>query len=608
MATPINTIKDWFKTGKFPTQPQFWAWLDSYRHKDEKVPVAEIDGLNELFTPVNQHFNDPNAHTELFDKVSEINTIIVDKGFTKEDNLFTATADSIWNLKGQEFTNPENIEITIPLCAVGMVRTDRVVLTMNNQFVLVQGVEVAANPVAEAKPVNTLDYTFIPVNDSEVGEPSSPIVGDIYQEKIFDDIQVYIGSGTSNTIIPLNAEGRGTILLQGDITSLSGLSLDLISANLSAKLPHQGKIITFINDTPNPIPFNHTSVEDVDLEDYFFLFDDQENLIVPPKGKVQFKNRSSALDVFFKSWESGLLGEINLPAYTSARNDGANPNNKVLNVDASGNLKLYSMPIMPPPYLEELIPDSYLPNNTGNFIIKGSFFTPTTTVIVEGQTLNYLTFVSDNEMLANITTGSTEGVFDVTINNGISVVFPNVLLIISGEVFEPKEADWIDITGAIDLTTDGEAKIGIMNAVQKADWTKIIDHTKDYAIRFSIKEGSLGTPISNSELNQIKLLKISDGLEYFGFRLVNSLSNYQAYALYGGAASYFMVANSDYNLNMWTELGEKNFEFRHVAGIMYFYVNNVLKGTFTQPVTESFKFRVDIRNFDITKIKYIEFI
>lgn len=29
------TIKSWFETGDFPTQEQFWAWIDSFYHKNE---------------------------------------------------------------------------------------------------------------------------------------------------------------------------------------------------------------------------------------------------------------------------------------------------------------------------------------------------------------------------------------------------------------------------------------------------------------------------------------------------------------------------------------------------------------------------------------------
>jgi hypothetical protein len=48
MATPKNTLKEWFKNGKKPTQEQFWAWMDSYFHRDEKIPVETIEGINQI--------------------------------------------------------------------------------------------------------------------------------------------------------------------------------------------------------------------------------------------------------------------------------------------------------------------------------------------------------------------------------------------------------------------------------------------------------------------------------------------------------------------------------------------------------------------------------
>lgn len=45
MATAIDTIKNWFKTDLMPSQEQFWAWMDSYWHKNETIPTNKIDGL-----------------------------------------------------------------------------------------------------------------------------------------------------------------------------------------------------------------------------------------------------------------------------------------------------------------------------------------------------------------------------------------------------------------------------------------------------------------------------------------------------------------------------------------------------------------------------------
>jgi hypothetical protein len=44
----LNTIKNWFKTGLKPTQQQFWDTWDSFWHKDENIPVANIEGIDNL--------------------------------------------------------------------------------------------------------------------------------------------------------------------------------------------------------------------------------------------------------------------------------------------------------------------------------------------------------------------------------------------------------------------------------------------------------------------------------------------------------------------------------------------------------------------------------
>ncbi|QES92171.1 hypothetical protein F0358_05275 [Empedobacter brevis] len=45
--TEKSTLKNWFSSKLKPTQGQFWAWMDSYWHKGEKLPINTIDGLGE---------------------------------------------------------------------------------------------------------------------------------------------------------------------------------------------------------------------------------------------------------------------------------------------------------------------------------------------------------------------------------------------------------------------------------------------------------------------------------------------------------------------------------------------------------------------------------
>ena len=39
------TLKQWFLRGKKPTAAQFSEWMDSYWHKDEKLPISSVEQL-----------------------------------------------------------------------------------------------------------------------------------------------------------------------------------------------------------------------------------------------------------------------------------------------------------------------------------------------------------------------------------------------------------------------------------------------------------------------------------------------------------------------------------------------------------------------------------
>ena len=64
----LNTIKQWFRTGLKPTQTQFWDTWDSFRHKYDKVPVKDVEGIDELLLSkadkvvLDNHLADKIAH------------------------------------------------------------------------------------------------------------------------------------------------------------------------------------------------------------------------------------------------------------------------------------------------------------------------------------------------------------------------------------------------------------------------------------------------------------------------------------------------------------------------------------------------------------------
>ena len=121
---------------------------------------------------------------------------------------------------------------------------------------------------------------------------------------------------------------------------------------------------------------------------------------------------------------------------------------KIVVADASGVLKtITALPSSSPaPFLD---PNTYRvnQNTTSDITITGSFFTPTTTVTIAGQTVNSVTFISDNELLVNVTSNATDGFYDVIVNNGISTTATGI--------FEVKLSTWLDLRAGGDVFTDG---------------------------------------------------------------------------------------------------------------------------------------------------------
>jgi hypothetical protein len=48
-----DTLKSWFRTGLYPTQEQFWDWMDSYYHKLEGINFDDVTGLIEYLNERN---------------------------------------------------------------------------------------------------------------------------------------------------------------------------------------------------------------------------------------------------------------------------------------------------------------------------------------------------------------------------------------------------------------------------------------------------------------------------------------------------------------------------------------------------------------------------
>jgi len=81
-VTDKSIIKNWFKNGLIPFQEHFWNWIDSFRHMNDKIPLADVEGIDDALnskasaTVLNQHITANDAHQALF----ELKQSLIEKG------------------------------------------------------------------------------------------------------------------------------------------------------------------------------------------------------------------------------------------------------------------------------------------------------------------------------------------------------------------------------------------------------------------------------------------------------------------------------------------------------------------------------------------------
>ncbi|MDP3679784.1 MAG: hypothetical protein Q8R22_02990 [Flavobacterium sp.] len=112
-----TTIKNWFKTNLKPTQAQFWALFDSYRHNDEKIPITAIDDIENILADkadaevLANHLTNETAHADLFDAKEDKNKRGVALGYAPL-NEFTKLAIDYLNVVNDLVTGGESSLLT----------------------------------------------------------------------------------------------------------------------------------------------------------------------------------------------------------------------------------------------------------------------------------------------------------------------------------------------------------------------------------------------------------------------------------------------------------------------------------------------------------------
>ncbi|MRX70258.1 hypothetical protein SAMN06265349_101740 [Flavobacterium resistens] len=609
--TALNTIKNWFKTGFVPTQQQFWDTWDSFRHKSEKISLTDMDGIDELLLNkveneiFEDHISNPNSHSEQFN--------------LKEDKSKRGVANGYAPLNEVVKIASEYLTITNDLISGG----EHALLSaeqgkiLQNQINTINNLLTSDNvnldtvqEIVDAIEVVQTSLNTILVNDLTTGGVTKALTAEMGKSlKIAVDALTTGLSGKQASLISGNnikTINGNSLLGSGDMSiGLTQTLKTITSANLTTQ--DVAGFVSYINALNPVLVVASNEIVEYQLSDTGRTF------------KLLLNGRSFGIGqpaITTSNVEAVTLWmnkDLTLSNYPNTRNDGQLPTNKVLSADANGNLRMYTIATAPAPYLDMLIPDSYLPTNTGNFILKGAFFTPSMTVQIVGQTINNKTFISDNEVRVNVTTGSAEGFFDVILNNGLSATFPGRMLIVLGNVYNYSSSDFPSLTSAIS-SVDSNLIVSNVTVVNQAISSKALDVTKNW--RFSFYVG-VSPYYGNLTNNQVPNTGV-DAFMNLCFLDVTNNALQMRHVFVGNSTSYLEAgAYTPSNAFLFSGTGFIEFwnthviiEYRYNAStrILSSYANGVLKGsiTLTTSFPNNLKIQFRTKMLDIFNIKYVE--
>ncbi|WP_233860983.1 hypothetical protein [Tenacibaculum piscium] len=144
----IDNVKPWFKTYLKPTQAQFYRFFEFIRWKDEKIPVNDIAGLNNLLIAkadkqaFNTHLQDEIVHLSENDRENwngkldktgtAINSLNADKLGNKPPEYYAVKSEIIELLSDKSDVNHKHDDLYLPKPKVLKVTVSGVSFNMNN--------------------------------------------------------------------------------------------------------------------------------------------------------------------------------------------------------------------------------------------------------------------------------------------------------------------------------------------------------------------------------------------------------------------------------------------------------------------------------------------
>src|SRR6218665_807815 len=233
----LNTIKNWFKTGLKPTQQQFWDTWDSFRHKFEKIPLKDIENLEQTLnekaekSQLDLHTNNQLAHAVLQSSKEDKSQKGVSGGYAPLNN-FTKLASQYLDIINDLVSGGTDSILSAEQGKILQNQIDGIHNLLQSDNVNLDTLQEIVNAIGEIE----LSLNTILVNDLTTGGATKALtaeMGKLLQSSKEDKSQ----KGVSGGYAPLN-----------NFTKLASQYLDIVNdlvsgGSTSLLSAEQGKIL-----------------------------------------------------------------------------------------------------------------------------------------------------------------------------------------------------------------------------------------------------------------------------------------------------------------------------------------------------------------------------
>jgi hypothetical protein len=231
----LNTIKNWFKSGLKPTQAQFWETWDSFWHKDDRIPVVQIDGVDALLdqkankSVVDNHLVDSQAHAAIFSLKEDVSKKGQANGYVPLDE-FKKIASDYLNIVNNLTTNSGTSLLSASMGKALQGQIDNINSLLQTNGVNLEYVQQLIASIAE---VQTSLATIL-VNNLTAGGVNKALTAEMGKELANSKVDKVTGKGLSSQDFTLEFKQKIEALVIAN-ASANGLISALDWAKFNAK-------------------------------------------------------------------------------------------------------------------------------------------------------------------------------------------------------------------------------------------------------------------------------------------------------------------------------------------------------------------------------------